>query len=46
MELDLLYLLNVTRALRKEDLFAVPTDQMPSDHVLWRAHQLEKVAVK
>ena len=46
MELDLLYLVDVARALRIEDLLAVPADQMPPDHALRRAHQLEKVAVE
>ena len=46
MELNLKYLIDIARALGKENLFIVASDQMPSDHSLWIADDFEKVAIE
>ena len=46
VQLDLEYLVHTTTILSEEDLLVVATDQMPSDHGLWLADQLEEVAIE
>ena len=46
VQLDLEYLVHTTTILSEEDLLVIASDQMPSDHGLWLANQLEEVAIE